>query len=117
MATKAKKRKKPKKSTFTPQPLQLKGEVWKPIIFGDEIAYGVKMHASNLGRIKSFAINKTDGIILQQGLVNKYLVISTQKKVTYQSQPKIEENVFTFTKLLLKRFYPNQVKNMCLFYT
>jgi hypothetical protein len=104
MATKAKKRKKQKKSTFTPQPLQLKGEVWKPIIFGDNIADGVKMHASNLGRIKSFAIDKVDGIILQQGLVNKYLAISAQKKGDPSIPAKNRRQRFYVHKVIAETF-------------
>jgi hypothetical protein len=46
-------------------PLQLEGEVWKPIIFPDHILKKEVFHISNLGRIKSFKRKKQIGKILK----------------------------------------------------
>lgn len=55
--------------------LKFKDEIWKEVKINKEGTTHPKYEVSNLGRVKSYAVNKEEGTILRGGNVNGYLSV------------------------------------------
>ncbi len=82
---------------------EFKNEKWKPIDFKTNLPHA-KYEISNLGRVKSFALNRDNGKIINGGNVNGYRSISVKfdKNLTRQ---------FYVHRLVAETFLPKQLDN------
>lgn len=99
------KRKKTKRVPQLPEPLQLQGEIWRPINFGEEVHESVNMQISNFGRVKSFMTDKINGVILRPSLINKYPAISTKTK-SWKTGNRQSRKSFYVHKIMAHTFLP-----------